>query len=300
MADNIAATPGSGATLAADEIGGVLFGRSKIVIGADGVNDGDVSAANPMPVSDAAIPAAGQALMAASLPVAIASDQSAVPVSGPLTNAQLRGTPVDIIGVVAATVSGIVSATGPLTDAELRATPIPVSGTVTATGPLTDTQLRATAVPVSGTVAVTGPLTDTQIRATALPVSNANLPAVGQKAMAASVPVVLASDQSARLASATTLQTISAGGSAAAGLSVSGRAPATFQATVSGTGTVTATVLIQVSNDGTNWITLGTITLSGTTSATDGFASSAPWAYVRSNCTAISGTSAALSVVMGA
>jgi hypothetical protein len=44
---------------------------------------------------------------------------------------------------------------GPLTDAQLRATAVPVSGTVTAnTGlsqPLTDAQLRATAVPVSGT-----------------------------------------------------------------------------------------------------------------------------------------------------
>lgn len=41
---------------------------------------------------------------------------------------------------------------GPLTDTQLRATAVPVSGTVTASGPLTDTQLRATAVPVSGTV----------------------------------------------------------------------------------------------------------------------------------------------------
>lgn len=50
--------------------------------------------------------------------------------------------------------------TGPLTDAQLRATPVPVSGTVTASGPLTDAQLRATPVPVSGTVtanAGTGP-----------------------------------------------------------------------------------------------------------------------------------------------
>ena len=39
--------------------------------------------------------------------------------------------------------------TGPLTDTQLRATPVPVSGTVTATGGLTDTQLRATPVPVS-------------------------------------------------------------------------------------------------------------------------------------------------------
>lgn len=48
--------------------------------------------------------------------------------------------------------SATVAVTGPLTDAQLRATPVPVSGTVTATGPLTDTQLRATPVPISGTV----------------------------------------------------------------------------------------------------------------------------------------------------
>lgn len=50
MADNVAITPGSGATAAADDIGGVLFQRVKVVHGADGVNDGDVSAANPLPV----------------------------------------------------------------------------------------------------------------------------------------------------------------------------------------------------------------------------------------------------------
>lgn len=51
MADNVAITPGSGATAAADDIGGVLFQRVKVAVGADGVNDGDVSAANPMPVA---------------------------------------------------------------------------------------------------------------------------------------------------------------------------------------------------------------------------------------------------------
>ena len=68
------------------------------------------------------LPNEGQQTMANSISVAVASDQTAVPVSGPLT------------------------------DTQLRATAVPVSGTVTATGPLTDTQLRATAVPVSGTV----------------------------------------------------------------------------------------------------------------------------------------------------
>lgn len=94
--------------------------------------------------------ALGQTTMSASIPVAIASDQSGVAVTGPLTDTQLRATAVPV--------------TGPLTDTQLRATAVPVSG------PLTDTQLRATAVPVSG------PLTDTQLRATAVPISAAALP----------------------------------------------------------------------------------------------------------------------------
>jgi len=49
MADNVGYTPGSGATVAADEIGGVLHQRVKLGIGDDGVAV-DVSAANPMPV----------------------------------------------------------------------------------------------------------------------------------------------------------------------------------------------------------------------------------------------------------
>ena len=94
--------------------------------------------------------AQGQQTMADSLPVVISSNQTAVPVSGPLTDAELRATAVPV--------------SGPLTDAQLRATAVPVSG------PLTDAELRATAVPVSG------PLTDAQLRATAVPVSAASLP----------------------------------------------------------------------------------------------------------------------------
>lgn len=61
--------------------------------------------------------------------------------------------------------------TGPVTDAELRATPVPVSGTVAVSNPgLTDAQLRASAVPVSG------PLTDTELRASAVSISVASLP----------------------------------------------------------------------------------------------------------------------------
>lgn len=53
MVDNIGYTPGTGASVAADEIGGILFQRVKATWGADGAAN-DVSAAAPMPVSDQA------------------------------------------------------------------------------------------------------------------------------------------------------------------------------------------------------------------------------------------------------
>ena len=83
---------------------------------------------------------------------------STLPVSGPLTDTQLRATAVPVSGTVTAN-----AGTGPwpVTD---NGGSLTVDGTVTAnagtgtfavSGPLTDTQLRATAVPVSGTVAAT-------------------------------------------------------------------------------------------------------------------------------------------------
>ena len=50
MADNTSITPGSGESIASDDISGVKFQRIKIIHGADGTNDGDVADANPLPV----------------------------------------------------------------------------------------------------------------------------------------------------------------------------------------------------------------------------------------------------------
>ena len=62
MADNTVINTGSGGdTIATDDIGGTKYPRSKIVIGADGVNDGDVSSANPLPVSFGAQSSGGTA-----------------------------------------------------------------------------------------------------------------------------------------------------------------------------------------------------------------------------------------------
>jgi hypothetical protein len=76
-----------------------------------------------------------------------------------------------------------------LTDTQLRASAVPVSG------PLTDAQLRAAVVPIGdggGSITVDSPVgTPTWVR-----LSDGAAAFVGQKAMAASIPVVVASDQS--------------------------------------------------------------------------------------------------------
>jgi hypothetical protein len=50
MADNVV-LPGTGVPVASDDIGGNQFQRVKLVHGADGVNDGDVSTDNPYPIT---------------------------------------------------------------------------------------------------------------------------------------------------------------------------------------------------------------------------------------------------------
>jgi hypothetical protein len=105
MADNVGYTPGTGASVAADDIGGNLFQRVKLALGADGVNDGDVSAANPVPISGA--------VTVGNFPAQIG-----------LTDTQLRATAVPVSGTVTAN-TGL---SQPLTDTQLRATAVPVSG----------------------------------------------------------------------------------------------------------------------------------------------------------------------------
>jgi hypothetical protein len=75
----------------------------------------------------------------------------------------------------------------------------------------------------------------------------------------------------------------------------------TFQAdgtTSSGAGA--ATVVVQGSNNGTNWDTIGTISLTlATTTSSDSFTSSDRYTLVRGNVTAISGTGASVNLSMG-
>jgi hypothetical protein len=106
MADNVT-LPGTGEVIAGDDIAGAIFQRVKMVLGADGVNDGDVSSANPVPVTG---PLTDAQLRAAVVPV----NQSGVSATGSLNvlNAAVAlslngasGWAVDLRGTFSATIT---------------------------------------------------------------------------------------------------------------------------------------------------------------------------------------------------
>jgi hypothetical protein len=72
---------------------------------------------------------------------------------------------------------------------------------------------------------------------------------------------------------------------------------------VSGTtssGGGSASVVVEVSNDRSNWMPFGTIALTlSTTSTSDGIVMDARWPFVRARVAAISGTGASVSATMG-
>lgn len=76
---------------------------------------------------------------------------------------------------------------------------------------------------------------------------------------------------------------------------------ATYQAVVTGTGAITATVNILVSNDGVNFnnTVAGTLTLTGNDTVSDGFATSASWKFVRAVLSNLTGTNARCYVLQG-
>ena len=76
---------------------------------------------------------------------------------------------------------------------------------------------------------------------------------------------------------------------------------ATFQVIGSTTaGSGAASVDIEVSNDNSNWMKFSTVTLVlGVTTTTDGVVLDAPWGFVRSRVTSISGTNAKVTVLLG-
>lgn len=147
MADNFVANAGSGGdTFGADDIDGVKYARTKIIIGADGTNDGDVSSANPLPVT-AAIAAAQTLATVTSITNVVHVDDN----SSTLSIDDGGGT-ITVDGTVA--VSGSVAVTGTFWQATQPvsiATAVPVTDN---SGSLTVDD-GGSSLTVDGTVAAT-------------------------------------------------------------------------------------------------------------------------------------------------
>ena len=124
MSDNIAVTPGAGSTIAADDIGGVLHQRVKIVIGADGVSNGDVSASNPVPVTGSV----GVSNFPATQPVSGTFWQTTQPISGSVTvsslPAVLGSVSVSNFPATQAVTGSFYQATQPVSIASMPSTPV--------------------------------------------------------------------------------------------------------------------------------------------------------------------------------
>lgn len=118
-------------------------------------------------------------------------------------------------------------------------------------------------------------------------------------ALLAALSVTLAGAQDKRV---NRLNMLTAATATGAGATIDGIGAAkTYQVTgATSSGSGSATVSIQCSNDGSNWDTLGTITLTlSTTSSSNSFASDDRCNKVRGNVTALSGPGASVSVVAG-
>ena len=151
------------------------------------------------------VPAQGQALAAASLPVVLTAAQvTTLTPPAAITGFSTEATLSALNAKVTTTVNGV--------KVDGSAVTQPVSGTIAVsnfpasqavTGPLTDTQIRATALPVSGTFfqatqpvsAASLPLPSGASTETTLAALNTKVPAQGQALAAASLPVVLTAAQ---------------------------------------------------------------------------------------------------------
>lgn len=190
MADNVNITPGSGNIVAADEVTDGTLGTVKVqyVKIMDGTIDGTLKAAvssNGLKVdgSGATQPVSGTVIATqatgSNLHVVVDTAPTTA-VTGPLTDTQLRATPVPVSGTVTITPSGtqnvtVTNAAGAsAVNIQDGGNSITVDGTVTVVQP-TGTNLHVV-VDSAPTTAVTGPLTDTQLRASAVPISAASLP----------------------------------------------------------------------------------------------------------------------------
>lgn len=166
MANNTTLNPGAlGDVIGTEDIAGVKYELVKMLFGGDGVAT-KVSAANPLPTTDAAAEAS------------LASIDGKLPAGGLATSAKQDTGNTSLASI----------------DSKLT-NPLPVSGTVV-TGGLTDTQLRATPVPVSmssdieiGAVELKNGTDDTRATVTAANALKVDGSAVTQPVSAAALPL---------------------------------------------------------------------------------------------------------------
>jgi hypothetical protein len=157
MADNVAITQGSGTNIGADEISSVKYQRVKIIVGADGVNDGDVASGNPMPVSAASLPLPTGAATSAKQ---LADNHNVVVTSAPTTAVTNAGITSIDSKITACNTGAVVVSSGAL-NADIRvggaavttSNPVPIMPPASGSLAVND---AGGALTVDGTVAVSG------------------------------------------------------------------------------------------------------------------------------------------------
>lgn len=240
MADNTQLNPGTGGdVIATDDIAGVKHQLVKVEFGEDGAAT-QVSATNRLPVADQhSQPITDAQLRAAS-----------VPVSGPLTDAQLRTTPV-------ATAPNISRGAGVVDSNTQRITVASDEPLMSSLGAQADDAASSD----TGSFSIIAFIKRALQNWTTL---LSRTPALGQAAMAASSPVVIASDQS-------TIAVNQSGVSSSGSINSLNGTVALSLTGASGwsvdlRGTWTATVTFQGTIDGTNWFTIAILPAGGGTS----------------------------------
>ena len=169
MADNTTLNNGTGGdVIATDDISGVKYQRVKVVIGADGVNNGDISSSNPLPVLLTAgtsnigdvdvltVPAplnlTGGGVEASALRVTLANDSTGV------LSVDDNGGSLTIDGTVGATQSGT-WILGANSGVDIGDVTINNAGG----GSAVNIQDGGNSITVDGTVSVTGVATETTL-----------------------------------------------------------------------------------------------------------------------------------------
>ena len=242
--DNINVTPGTGSTIAADDVGGVLHQRVKLTLGADGTSDGDVSSSNPLPIDSAELTSIDGKLTSKALSASIVGTDTGI-----VTHAVIHGLTT---GGGGGYVDVKVNPSGALT------TEATVISSALPTGAATETTLAAinTKTPALGqtTMAASQPVVIASNQ-TAVPVSAASLPLPSGAGTSANQATMITALNSIVTNTASAINDTTATGTITAlngAVSVNSQGAYTTAITVSGTWV--GTLSFESQNPGGTWI----------------------------------------------